>query len=311
MKLRNAVLSRWWHMKGYLAARQGDYDRAQHHFERALQYRQSTLTRAYRAMVLSLLGRSADARAEFRCVASAVPSASPNAEYARLYAQMFVAYLEDRLIEADLIAEQLRQSDCHPGVRELLFPIERPSLLAADSQLESMGMVGADPMGFRDAHSGVHWMKAVEAYAKRDFDQAIAQVSEAEAASPASPAQRALKAGILANLGRNEEAYVLFDGLVDELEQATSVDESYICLFCQCHRPATATKDRAALLDRAIALSSQTPLRYFLPIGPNEPIDFGQAKFHLQTARNAYASTTIKVAMNTANRPAPLCAEPK
>lgn len=264
-------LSRWWCAAGYAAARQGDDKRALERFDRSLRFRDTFLVRAFRAMVLMALGRSIEARREFMLVAQA-PSNSANVEYARLYAQTFLAYVESRHAEADRFWNRLNQIECDPNVKNILIPFPRPSQLAAESMLKRMGVENGDPLGFRDASSGLHWINAVRAYAAAEFDKALTHVNAAEAAMAPSPAQRALKAGLLANLGRAAEADMLLDELIEELGGADLVDERYIRLYSQYHRSEPDSADKLALFAQAYSLASQTALRVFLPIEP-DPIE--------------------------------------
>lgn len=287
----DALLYSLWRAMAYAFARTGHYERALHYFDRALVKRQSTVVSAYRAMALLLLGRKPDYNVAIRQVADALQSTKPDSEYARLYAQMIVAYLDDKLALADQLAIKLRDSECGRDVKELLLPMERPSLLAADSLLKAFGVEGGDPLEFRREDTGVHWMAAAKAYADLNCEQALEHVRRAEAAHPASPAQLVLKAALLLHLGQADPADTILEEVISSVENASSADERYLWLFCQIYRPSNEGNDKGHLLREAQALASESALRHFFPLDWSTP---GGIKSHFDGLRAAYPNITVR-----------------
>ncbi len=92
----------------------------------------------YRAMTFVLNGQRKEAHAAFLELANARSSRDSNDEYARLYARMFIAFLHDELDEADRIASELQRLQVRPSVKNILFPLERPSELARQAEQEHL-----------------------------------------------------------------------------------------------------------------------------------------------------------------------------
>ncbi len=215
MKLFKRMRGSYWLARGALAASKGEHERAAIYLDRSVAAGEAThVTRAYRAFNLMLAARREESRAAFRGLVSSTAPASPRAEYARAYARMVLAYLDDDLMVADRLAAELKNMD---GPKALLPPLDSPSLVAANGLLHDMGIGDADPLGFREERSGVCWMQAVKAYSGGQYEESLEHIEQAEAVRAATPAQKALKAGLLTHLEQAEEAQRIFDEVISEL----------------------------------------------------------------------------------------------
>lgn len=267
----SAILSKWWLAAGYFAARTGDHDQALNYFDRADRATPGNpLVAGYRAIVLVRMRRGAEAEPAFRALAKNDKFDNPNYEYARLFAKMYVAYLEDKLVEADRLAAEMSRIDCRPTVKDLLTPIGRPSLLAANSRLSDFGIGEADPIAFRDDRTGVHWMKAVEAYSAGNLAEALAIIDEASAIRAPTSAQRAVTAAILLHFGRADEAASILREIRDQLGSPSDVDERYLRLFCDVYVPSVDVSSHARAVKEARELQPESDLRHFLAIGDDD-----------------------------------------
>jgi tetratricopeptide (TPR) repeat protein len=244
-----------------------------------------------------LAGRRDESLAAFREIVASTATDTPKSDYARTYSRMVVAYFDDELGEADRLAVELKNLD---GPRTLLPPLDRPSILAANAILERMKLHDADPLGFRDEQSGVRWMQGVKAYSKGEFSKALEHMEQAEAIRPATSAQKALKAGLLINLDRVDEAEQIFGEVISELSGAEGTDERYIRLFCELHRPSNNGSDRSRLLAQLGELHAQTSVSNFLPVETSETSetfetsDSSAIEAHFKRVQGAYGSAIIR-----------------
>ena len=239
------------------------------------------------------MGRRAEARSAFRDLANSEKFDNRNDEYARLYAQMYVSYLEDDLIEADRLARELNRLDCRPAVKRLLIAHERPSLLAADSLLSSLRIKEADPLGFRDEGSGVHWMNAVEAYSKEQFAEALDKIEQATVIRAPNSSQRAVKASILLHLDRAEEASPILKKIREELNCPSGVDEHYLRLICEVYLPSVDASASEQALKDVRALEPESDLRHFLAVGDDDEV--ASLKAYFKSLRAAYENRSLKI----------------
>ena len=101
---------------------------------------------------MMLRGDKVASREAFGQLASLPPIDDPDDEYARKYAQMYVAYLHDDLIEADKLAEKLTQIPCRRATRRILIPIEKPSALASELNRRANELTSATDRAAVEAH---------------------------------------------------------------------------------------------------------------------------------------------------------------
>lgn len=289
MKLLKRIRTAYWFARGALASSKGEYERAAVYLDRSVAAGKATgAISAYRALHLMLAGRRDESLSAFREIAASAEPGGTSAKYARAYAQMFVAYFDDHLIEADRIAAELKHID---GPKTLLPPMDRPSLVAANSLLEAMGVQDVDPLSFRDERSGVRWMEAVKAYSNGEPAKALEHIEQAEAVRAATPAQKALKGGLLIHLKRPDDADQIFGEVISELAGANGIDERYILLFCELHRPSNGGSNDPQLLAQASQLRAQSSLSDFLPL---DLLDEGRIQTHFRDLNRAYGNIIIR-----------------
>ena len=138
VKLIHQFVYAYLNTSGWAAMRRGEYTRALEYFDRAACRRKPTpVLNGYRAMALMLDGQKEASRAAFRELAAAAKSDNPNDEYARLYARMYVAYIDNDLAEADRMAVEMEGIPCLRSVKSILIPISRPSELATDAPYDA------------------------------------------------------------------------------------------------------------------------------------------------------------------------------
>jgi hypothetical protein len=132
-------------------------------FARAAQiHRFSPEIAGYRAMTLLLMGEKLPSRMAFAELAESDSVRTVNDQYAKLYGQMFMAFLHRRLNEADRAAHEMSKLPVSKEVKGLLFPMETPSSMDAD-RFGTSAAAFLDVDGIEKHFSDLHLYRASKA----------------------------------------------------------------------------------------------------------------------------------------------------
>lgn len=211
---------------------------------------------------------------------------------------MWLAVLEDDLIGADACFAQLQSGEKpRQSVRRWLPSHRRPSIVSGESMLENLGLAGSDPLEFLDEPTGAHVLMAFDAYVAKRYDDALRHLGDAATIGPLNPGQRTLEGVCLLNLDRTDEADRVLADVVTGLASCDALDDIYLRLFCQLHRPSAPAAGRASIRAQAKALERSAALRNFFPVG--DEVDSAQAfdaqavKSHFTALRAPYPSRLL------------------